>query len=248
MPTVNTKNIMVGAGHLYITKADAPAALPAAPATTAGPPPVTPSYKTALDADTNWRYVGATDGGVEVSWTSDIGEVAVDQLKDSALIFNTGQTATVGTGLAEPTLANLMVSWGLRSTDLVGAGDTLNLGAMPDDLPERSIALVGNAPKQGGLATAVAKRERVYYGRRVVSVDGGAHTLSRTDATTLPVSFRLLPDTSVSGAEYGTMGTNFCRISIDAVNALTLANHLHDFVDIVQCLSHWSEVGLNYNH
>ena len=200
MPTVNTRNIMVGAGHLYISKADTRTALPAAPAATA--PALPASYKTALDTATDWRYVGATSGGVEVTMSPDTADVEVDQMKDAALVFNTGQTMTVGTELAEPTLANLLVSWGMRSTDLVGAGDTLNLAALPDELVERSIALVGNAPNQD---ISTGKRERVYFGRRVVAVDGGGHTLARTEATTLPVSFRLLSDTTQVGSEYGTI-------------------------------------------
>lgn len=200
MPTVNTRNIMVGAGHLYITKSDGTAALPAAPAAVA--PALPASYKNALDADVAWRYVGATNGGVEVTMSPDTADVEVDQLKDAALVFNTGQTMTVGTELAEPTLANLLVAWGMRSTDLVGGGDTLNLSSLQDNLVERSIAVVGNAPNQ---TVTTGKRERVYYGRRVVNVDGGGHTLSRTDNTTLPVSFRLLPDTAQAGSEYGTI-------------------------------------------
>lgn len=201
MPQVNTKNIMVGAGHLYISKADATTALPAEPTATA--PALPASYKDALDASANWRYVGATTDGVEIGMTTDIGEVEVDQLKDSALIFNTGQSAMVNTRLAEPTLANLLVSWGLRSSDLVNSGNTLNLAQLPDEIVERSIAIVGNAPL--GSAGTGQKRERVYFGRRVLNVDAGSHTLSRTEATTLPVSFRLLPDTTRPGSEYGTI-------------------------------------------
>lgn len=202
MPTVNTKNIMVGAGHLYISETEGgPVDQPAFP--TAVSPAVPASYKTVLDAPASgFRYVGATSGGVEVAMTQDVGEVEVDQLKDAALIFNTGQSATVSTELAEPTLANLLVSWGLRSSNLTSStaeGDVLSLEAMPDELVERSIVLVGNAPGN----SAAGKRERVYYGRRVINVEAGGHTLSRTDATTLPVTFRLLPDPTQEGAQYG---------------------------------------------
>jgi len=201
MPIVNTKNIMVGAGHLYVSAADTTAALPAAPADLVGPPVVKQSYKVALDAATAWRYVGATSGGVEIGMTQDVGEVEVDQLKDAALIFNTGQSAMVSTELAEPTLANLLLTWGMSSKTLVNAGDTLNLAQLEDDLVERSVAVVGNAPR----GAATTKRERVYYGRRVINVEAGGHTLSRTENTTLPLTFRLLPDPATVGAEYGTI-------------------------------------------
>lgn len=194
--TVNQKNIMVGAGFLYIATAEN-TVTDVAPLVN-GTVTYT-SYKDAFDASTAWKYVGATSGGLEVSFTTDTGEVEVDQSKDAALIFNTGQTMTVGTELAEPTLANLLVSWGLPASALSGA-DTLLLGTLADAIPERSIAIIGNAPRGG----AAARRERVYHGRRAINVDGGAHTLSRTDATTLPVSFRLLPDTTATaGQEYG---------------------------------------------
>lgn len=199
MPTVNTKNIMVGAGHLYVTKADATAPLPAEP--TAVAPAVPASYKTALDTDAAWRYVGGTSGGLEVGMTVDIAEVEMDQLKDAALIFNTGQSMMVSTELAEPTLANLLVSWGMRASDLVNSGNTLNLAQSPDLLVEHSIAVVGNAP----VGSATGKRERVYYGRRAINVEAGSHTLARTEATTVPVTFRLLPDPASAGSEYGTI-------------------------------------------
>ena len=208
MPTVNTRNIMVGAGHLYISTNDRqepmPVTAPAAGASIKTVLDTAPASPVTTPATSAFRYVGATDGGVEVTFSPDIGEVEVDQLKDSALIFNTGQSMSVGTSLAEPTLANLLVSWGFASSQMTGGGDTLNIPAMPDDMVERSIVLVGNAPR--GSTTGATKRERTYYGRRCVSVEGGAHTLSRTEAATLPIMFRMLPDTTApAGAEYGTI-------------------------------------------
>jgi hypothetical protein len=200
MATVQVKNILVGAGNLWVSKTDATVAEPVAPADIPGPPVEKPSYSTVLDGvGSDWRYVGATTGGVEVAYTPDTTDIEVDQLKDAALVFNTGQTMTVGTTMAEATLANILIAWGYRSSDLVNTGDTLNLPAAPDGLVERSIAVLGNAPT----STTDTKRERLYFGRRVVSVDGSTHTLSRTELVGIPVSFRLLPDPASVGSEYG---------------------------------------------
>lgn len=189
---VNVKNIIVGAGNLYISMSDGVQALPTAPTGVA-------TWTSTMDAaSATWRHVGATSGGVEVAYTPDTTDIEVDQLKDAALVFNSGQNMTVGTTLAEATLVNILLAWGYRSTDLVG-GTTLNLPSAPDGLIERSLVIIGNAP------AATGRAERVYYGRRVVSVDGSTHTLSRTEMVGIPVSFRLLPDTAAGskGSEYG---------------------------------------------
>jgi hypothetical protein len=198
MPAVTVKNILVGAGHLYVSKTDATAAAPTAPTDLPGPPAVKQSYSVALDGvASEYRYMGATSGGLSVSYTPDTTDIEVDQLKDAALVFNSGQTMTVSTTLAEATLANLMVAWGFRSTDLVNTGTTLNLPAAPDGLVERSICVLGNAP------ATTTRAERLYYGRRCVNVEGSETSMSRTDLQGVPITFRLLPDPASTGAEYG---------------------------------------------
>lgn len=190
---VTVRNIIVGAGHLYINAAGT--TQPALPTPTAGT-----SMVAALDAATaTWTSLGATDGGVEIGYEPDYGEVEVDQLKDAAILFNQGVTMNANTTLAEATLTNLLVAWGKPTGDL--ATDTLSLG-VPDETPvERTLAIVGRAP-----ATAAgARRERVYYARRVISVDGSNHALRRTESTQFPISFRLLPDPNYAGSEYGTI-------------------------------------------
>jgi hypothetical protein len=203
----NTKNIIVGAAALFVSKIDstnaafypsgqvAGVALPAGAKTASGP-----TASTALEADTaNWRNLGYTTDGVEVSNEPDYGEVPVDQLLDSARIFKQGMRMTVNTTLAEASLENLLVAWGLPSSAQSGSTVTVSGGALGDDPVERSIAFVGVAPK----TAAGAKQERVYYLRRALQVETTAFSLSRADATTFPVSFRLLPEATVSGSDYG---------------------------------------------
>jgi hypothetical protein len=69
------------------------------------------------------------------------------------------------------------------------------LGAAPT---ERQLIAVGQAP-----TSEASETERVYYARRVLSVEQSQFSLARTAATTFPVTFRLLPDVNAVGSEYG---------------------------------------------
>lgn len=205
----NIRNIIVGAAQLFLSvdlagAADVSIQRQDLPALTAG----TPAGAT-VNAAANWRDVGFTTAGIAVAYTPTYGSVTVDQLKDAAALFATDLTVTVATEMAEPTLDNIRVVWGQDMTtttpsgspETSGSQDTLDinassLGAYP---VEHSLVAVGNAPRTPG----GRRRERVYYGRRVVSVDASTSTLARTDATVVPVTFRLLPDPAYAGSEYG---------------------------------------------
>lgn len=190
---VTVRNIIVGAGNLYISSADN--AKTPLPTFTTGQ-----SANVAFDSSSAWRHVGGTQEGVEIAYTPDYGEVEIDQLKDAAIMFNQGITISMNTNLAEASLTNLLVAWGLPSAALATA-DQINL-AIPGDTPvERTAAVVGNAPATTGLL----RRERIYLARRVISVEASSHSLRRTEATVFPVSFRLLPDPTYVGSEYGTV-------------------------------------------
>lgn len=207
------KNIIVGAAALYVSVKDSTdatfygssdqvaVALPTLTANTpAGP---------ALEADTaNWRHLGYTTDGVEFAYEPDFGEVEVDQSLDAVKMFKQGQTASVNTTLAEATLKNLVLAWGQANSTLAAApapdateGEELGIasGALLDEPVERSLVFVGPAPR----SATNKKRERVYHVRRALNVEASSHSLSKTDATTIPVSLRLLPDPYYSGKEYG---------------------------------------------
>jgi hypothetical protein len=202
----NTKNIIVGAAAVYISKIDSTNASFYPSGQKAGVPlPTLTTNVTAvtpLEADTtNWRGMGYTSDGVEVSNEPDYGEVQVDQLLDSAKIFKQGMRMTINTTLAEASLENLLVAWGQPASTLSGTTLTLSAGALGDDPVERSLAFVGGAPR----TAAGGKQERVYYVRRALQVETSAFSLSRADATMFPVSFRLLPEATASGADYGVL-------------------------------------------
>ena len=199
----NHENIIVGAADIYLGD-DAGQALPDFTVGT--------SARAAFDgAATGWTHVGLTTGGVEFAYAPDFGEVEVDQYLDVAKMFKQRQTVTVNTTFAEATLENLLFAWGQpgrtwsEDTDYIGdapaEGDEeliIHGGALGDKPVERSLAFVGQAPGEG--------RERVYYLGRVLSVESSSHSLSRSEATTIPVSLRCLPsgggDTS-GEVEYG---------------------------------------------
>lgn len=216
MPNVTVRNIIVGPGNLFV--ADSTETNPDidAGASASG----TATYGDTLDTASGWDYLGATMEGVELTYEPDYGEIEVDQLKDAARLFNQGLTITVGTQLAETTLENLLVAWGLPDQNQYG-NNTLTAGAanggsarfiigVPEEDPvERQLVLIGRAPLLSGDTNSPTDRgfrERIYHTTRVVSVEGSSFNNRRTEAVTFPVSFRVLPDdAATNGEEYGVV-------------------------------------------
>ena len=200
-----TRNIIVGAAALYVSAIDSTNTAFYPSGQKAGVPlPALTNNQTAVtpleaDGGTNWRGAGYTTDGVEVSYEPDFGEVTVDQLLDAAKLFKQGMRVTVNTTLVEASLTNLLVAWGQQTSTLSGTTLTISSGALGDEPVERSLAFVGPGPRN---ASGV-KTERLYYVRRALQVETSAHSLSRADATVFPVSFRLLPEASVSSSDYG---------------------------------------------
>ena len=216
----SNKNVIVGAAALYLSVKDSlsedgwtPSGV-ALPVGATSPSGISAAKKGAgafevAPGSTDWRHVGYTTDGIEVSYEPDYGEVTVDQLLDSAKIFKQGMRVSVNTTLAEATLFNLMVAWGQKGDTVTGAtSDTetnlkISGGDLHDDPIERSLAFVGPAPRST-TGNKTEKRERVYHLQRALQVESSAHSLSRSDATTIPVSFRCLPgEASASSGDYG---------------------------------------------
>lgn len=186
----NSKNIIVGAAAVFISNSQANLTdFATVDATNSS------SAKDLIAADTNWQHSGYTDGGVEVSYEPTYGDVTVDQLLDSAVIYKTGMKVMVNTTFSEATLENLLITWGAQDADLGVADadgnqtldiDAGSLGAFPH---ERGVAFVGQGPRTSSTKTL----ERIYWVQRAIQTSTTAHKLSRDAATTLPVSFRCLP-------------------------------------------------------
>ena len=217
----SAKNILVGASPLFLSASDSTtsgyvadmepgssggvafvtknaAATPAIPATV--------SYTETLNANAagaspKWRNVGFTNNGLQITYNPSYGSVTVDQLLDSAKLFKETMEVMIATEMAEGTLENVLAVFGQSSQTLNSGTLGLAAGALGEAPVERQLIAVGQAPT----TDASSKTERVYYGRRVLSVQQSQFSLARNAASTFPVTFRLLPsgNSDHAGKEYG---------------------------------------------
>jgi hypothetical protein len=150
-----------------------------------------------------YRNVGYTNNGLQVTYNPSYGSVTVDQLLDSAKLFKETMEVMIATEMAEGTLENVLAVFGQASSTLTDSGKKLGLagGALGEAPTERQLIAVGQAPT----SESDPKTERVYYARRVLSVQQSQFSLARNAASTFPVTFRLLPsgDSAHAGKEYG---------------------------------------------
>lgn len=204
----SVRNIIVGAAALFVSANTSISGEPVAalPTLESGK-----SASTTVGNSASWRDVGYTNNGLELSYEPSFGEVAVDQLLDSARLFKQGQKVMLKTEFAEGTLENLFVVMNQTSgyntpiarkelgADIVGVENAIEIqgGTLGDYPVERSLIAVGPGPRPTS-----GNNERVYYASRVMSMDTSAHGLKRDSGTFFPVSFRLLPVASTSNA-YG---------------------------------------------
>ena len=220
----NARNILVGASPLflstidvndadYIENAEAGVAI-ASGAKTVGVPAFATgvSYANTLNAvdqtagKFGYRNVGFTNNGLQITYNPTFDSVTVDQLLDTAKLFKSAMEVMIATEMSEGTLENIATVFGQPASTLTTTGtgtskvDTLGLeaGALGAAPTERQLIAVGLAPTASSTAS-----ERVYYARRVLSVQQSQFSLARTTPTTFPVTFRLLPDASYAGSEYG---------------------------------------------
>jgi hypothetical protein len=228
--TGNAKNILVGASPLFLSVDDSttsgyvdnmePGFAKAGTAAVGLVKPSTkvPAYNAntsyvptlnALDTDAAggvnaaaYRNVGYTNNGLQITYNPSYGSVTVDQLLDTAKLFKESMEVMIATEMAEGTLENILVVFGQGRSTLTGSGTTLGMeaGALGVAPTERQLIAVGQAP-----TTTTPNSERVYYARRVLSVQQSQFSLARNNATSFPVTFRLLPsgDSAYSGQEYG---------------------------------------------
>jgi len=220
----NAKNILVGASPLflsnidindadYITNAEPGSAIASGAGTVGVPAFATGvSYTTTLNGvdqeagKFGYRNVGFTNNGLQITYNPTYDSVTVDQLLDTAKLFKSAMEVMIATEMSEGTLENVVTVFGQQSNSLSTTGtgtgkvDTLGLaaGALGEAPTERQLIAVGQAPTSDSTAS-----ERIYYARRVLSVQQSQFSLARTTPTTFPVTFRLLPDADQAGTEYG---------------------------------------------
>ena len=170
MATSSTKNIIVGAADIYISDNSNTSRPSTTNATLAGLLQSGLSARTGLLQSNEYREVGYTNTGFEISYEPNYGEVQVDQLLDAARLFKQSLKVMLKTELTEGTLENLTLSWGqmdsyyvnttgstitavptysavkVQSADTAGATLNLAAGALGDAPVERVLIAVGNAP------------------------------------------------------------------------------------------------------
>jgi hypothetical protein len=151
-----------------------------------------------------YRNVGYTNNGLQITYNPSYGSVTVDQLLDTAKLFKETMEVMIATEMAEGTLENVLAVFGQSSATLKNGNTELGLaaGALGEAPVERQLVAIGQAPTTSATGS---KTERVYYGRRVLSVQQSQFSLARNAASTFPVTFRLLPDGNYQNAEYGTI-------------------------------------------
>ena len=152
--------------------------------------------------------VGATTGGVEISWEPDMVDIEIDQYGDAAKVIQSKVKVMVKTTLSEGTLNNLATAW---SYDNVTGGESIkanNDGANTKSFLfgsqsvypfEYALQIVGNAPG----STASVTKTRKFNTKRAVSFASSMISMKRSEATVFEISFRILPVTEDSGYEYG---------------------------------------------
>jgi hypothetical protein len=163
------------------------------------------SFKETLSSDTDYTNVGYTMNGLELQFQPNFGEVAVDQVLDSAKLYKQGMKVELVTAFAEATLENLLIAVAYKASKLSGtkstsAGQVLDLSAgdIGECPVERGIVAVG--PGTGDCADS-AYVERVYTAYRALSVNNVSVTAKRDAPSEFAVTFRLLPE-DMSGS-YG---------------------------------------------
>jgi hypothetical protein len=213
----NARNILVGAAPVYISVKDSTDPTYTENMLEGGDIALSPrtSARSTLDTNTKFRNVGYTNNGLQITYNPTYDSVTVDQLLDTAKLFKSAMEVMIATEMTEGTLENVLVVFGQGSNTKTGSltkgasgsqdtSETLGLeaGALGIQPTERQLVAVGAAPTIDS-ASANISSERVYYARRVLSVQQSQFSLARNTPTTFPVTFRLLPDARYAGSEYG---------------------------------------------
>jgi len=232
--TGNAKNILVGASPLFLSVKDSTQSgyvENMEPNASTGVSFVNGTSFTdtlnAVDISTaKYRNVGYTNNGLQITYNPTYGSVTVDQLLDTAKLFKESMEVMIATEMAEGTLENTLAVFGQGGTNThsgsISATNTLTTnadystptnaglktlglaaGALGVAPVERQLIAVGQGPT--GSNAAIVSAERVYYARRVLSVQQSQFSLARNNPTTFPVTFRLLPsgESAYAGQEYG---------------------------------------------
>jgi hypothetical protein len=176
MAGVTATNLLGGAGQLY--KGILGAVEPLDTAVAADPDPLV------------WSDLGGTDGGVTKNVDRSFFDLRADQIKDPAGTRETSRTVTISTNLAEITLENLALAWGLAPTDITSGGT--------GGTAWKAVELVGDdsgvEPNYHALlfrGWAPNRKRRLVIARKVLSVAAVGTAYKKDEQTFIPVQFKL---------------------------------------------------------
>ena len=152
--------------------------------------------------------VGATQGGLEISWEPDMVDIEIDQYGDAARVIQSKVKVMVKTTLAEGTLKNLAMAWNydntiggdaLKANTTAANTTTFHFGSQSVNPFEYALQVTGQAPG----STASVTKTRKFNTKRAISMTTSMIAMKRAEATVFETSFRILPVTGDSGYEYG---------------------------------------------
>ena len=179
--------------------------------------------------------VGFTSGGVNLGVSTDRVDKEVDQSFAPIGIMKVREQFNVVTNLAEVTLENLKLVWeqtGTITTDAGGGGNppsrSLKWG-QNENVIQHTLEFRGKSPEG---------YDRIFSVFKAVVFEVGETPHVRDAITVIPVTFRILPDTSkASGEEYGTITDNtgpaFSGLAIGLEDALPQTVHVAENVSLV---------------
>lgn len=147
--------------------------------------------------------VGFTSGGVNLGVSTDRVDKEVDQSFAPIGIMKVREQFNVVTNLAEVTLENLKLVWEQTATITTDAGGGGNPPSRQlkwgqnENVIEHTLEFRGRSPEG---------YDRIFSVFKAVVFEVGDTPHVRDAITVIPVTFRILPDTSqLAGEEYGTI-------------------------------------------
>lgn len=155
-------------------------------------------------AAANWTDLGATKGGIQISFNNSEETFDVDQIIGDIDSLPNGSDMAVQTQLAEATLDHIAFAWegDTVTTNTTPANDEKSTSIGPfETYTKRRLAMAQRRPSNGNI--------RLYVFRKVQrAAQESTLTANKTgEQQSIPVRFKVLPDTSVS-----TVAQRYCTI------------------------------------
>jgi hypothetical protein len=136
--------------------------------------------------------LGWTSGGITIEHAAEFFDVEVDQEPNPVKSFRTKEVFRIRTNLAESTLENLKIAWGISASidaSTYAGYRQLGFGGSNQELTEHTLDIYGTAPGS-------PSRQRQFHFYRVVSVEYGPISIEKNKEQVISVTFLALADSS----------------------------------------------------